>query len=74
MNAPAPSLLILSFSPLASDPRVRRQITLFADRYHVTTVGFGPGSNTCSSPRAPAPGPAPSNTCSVAGTAAPTGT
>jgi glycosyltransferase involved in cell wall biosynthesis len=43
MNAPAPSLLILSFSPLASDPRVRRQITLFADRYHVTTVGFGPG-------------------------------
>ncbi|PWH04987.1 glycosyltransferase [Brachybacterium endophyticum] len=35
-------LLILSFSRLESDPRVQRQIDLFAPRYRVTTVGFGP--------------------------------
>ncbi|MCG7308166.1 glycosyltransferase family 1 protein [Brachybacterium sp. ACRRE] len=38
----SPSLVILSFSHLVSDPRVQRQIALFAPRYHVTTVGFGP--------------------------------
>lgn len=36
------SLLIVSFSELRRDPRVQRQIALFADRYDVTTVGFGP--------------------------------
>lgn len=36
------SLMILSFSTLESDPRVQRQIALFAGRYDVTTVGFGP--------------------------------
>lgn len=36
------SLMILSFSTLESDPRVQRQIALFAERYDVTTVGFGP--------------------------------
>lgn len=35
-------LMIVSFSRLVSDPRVQRQIALFADRYAVTTVGFGP--------------------------------
>jgi hypothetical protein len=36
------SLLILSLSPLRSDPRVLKQINLFRDRYRVTTCGFGP--------------------------------
>jgi glycosyltransferase involved in cell wall biosynthesis len=36
------SLLILSFSRLERDPRVQRQISLLADRYEVTTAGFGP--------------------------------
>lgn len=36
------SLLILSFSTLERDPRVQRQIELFAEDYEVTTVGFGP--------------------------------
>lgn len=37
-----PKLLIISFSPLERDPRVLRQIDLFAPRCEVTTVGFGP--------------------------------
>ncbi|HXF01695.1 MAG TPA: hypothetical protein VN601_01790, partial [Arthrobacter sp.] len=36
------SLLILSLSPLRSDPRVLKQITLFRDKYRVFTCGFGP--------------------------------
>ncbi|WP_240691672.1 glycosyltransferase [Arthrobacter sp. CAU 1506] len=36
------SLLILSLSPLRSDPRVLKQITLFRDQYRVITCGFGP--------------------------------
>lgn len=36
------SLMILSFSTLERDPRVQRQIELFAQDYEVTTVGFGP--------------------------------
>ncbi|MGX1701269.1 glycosyltransferase family 1 protein [Microbacterium sp. NPDC055357] len=36
-----PTLLILSFSPLASDARVLKQIELFRDRYAVTTCGIG---------------------------------
>lgn len=36
------SLLILSFSTLERDPRVQRQIDLFAQDLEVTTVGFGP--------------------------------
>ena len=36
------SLMILSFSELVRDPRVQRQIDLFAAQYEVTTVGFGP--------------------------------
>lgn len=39
--APA-RLLILSFSPIASDPRVRRQIDLLKNEYHLTVVGYGP--------------------------------
>ncbi|MGP7960385.1 glycosyltransferase family 1 protein [Sanguibacter sp. A247] len=39
---PRPSLLILSFSPIASDARVLKQVRLFAGRYDVTTCGFGP--------------------------------
>lgn len=36
------SLLIISLSRLVADARVLRQIRLFADRYAVTTVGYGP--------------------------------
>lgn len=36
------SLLILSFSPIASDARVLKQVNLFKDRYDVTTCGYGP--------------------------------
>ncbi|MBD9698326.1 glycosyltransferase family 1 protein [Flavimobilis sp. GY10621] len=39
---PRTSLLILSFSPIASDARVLKQVRLFAERYDVTTCGFGP--------------------------------
>jgi hypothetical protein len=37
-----PRLLVLSFSPIASDARVLKQVRAFADRYDVTTCGFGP--------------------------------
>ena len=37
-----PRLLVLSFSPIASDARVLKQVRLFADRYDVTTCGYGP--------------------------------
>jgi len=37
-----PRLLILSFSPIASDARVLKQVRLFADDYAVTTCGHGP--------------------------------
>lgn len=36
------SLLILSFSPIAADARVLKQVRLFAGRYDVTTCGHGP--------------------------------
>jgi len=39
---PRPSLLVLSFSPIAADARVLKQVRLFAGRYDVTTCGFGP--------------------------------
>ncbi|MFD1210960.1 glycosyltransferase [Arthrobacter sp. GCM10027362] len=42
MSASDRTLLILSLSPLRSDPRVLKQINLFKDRYTVTTCGFGP--------------------------------
>ncbi|WP_353112138.1 glycosyltransferase family 1 protein [Microbacterium sp.] len=35
-------LLIVSFSRLESDPRIRRQIDLFRDEWEVVTVGYGP--------------------------------
>lgn len=38
----APSILILSFSPIARDPRVLRQIGLLSPLYEVHTVGYGP--------------------------------
>jgi len=37
-----PSLLILSFSPIASDARVLKQVHLFAGELDVTTCGYGP--------------------------------
>ena len=37
-----PRLLILSFSPIVSDARVLKQVTLFASQYEVTTCGYGP--------------------------------
>jgi hypothetical protein len=36
------SLLILSFSPIADDARVLKQVRLFADTYDVMTCGYGP--------------------------------
>ena len=36
------TLLIISFSSIVSDPRVRRQIALFRDAYEVITCGYGP--------------------------------
>lgn len=41
VSMPGPRLLILSFSPIASDARVLKQVRLFTDRYHVTTCGYG---------------------------------
>ncbi|MFK5646658.1 glycosyltransferase [Ornithinimicrobium sp. LYQ121] len=40
-SEPRPRLLIVSFSPLRSDARVLRQVRLFAERYAVTTLGYG---------------------------------
>lgn len=37
-----PRLLILSFSPIASDARVLKQVELFRHDYDVTTCGHGP--------------------------------
>lgn len=37
-----PSLLIISFSTLISDPRVTKQIEIFRDRYELYTCGMGP--------------------------------
>ena len=37
-----PRLLVLSFSNIAGDARVLKQVALFADRYDVTTYGYGP--------------------------------
>lgn len=37
-----PRLLILSFSPIASDARVLKQVRLFTPDYDVTTCGYGP--------------------------------
>ena len=36
-----PRLLILSFSAIAADARVLKQVQLFADDYEVTTCGYG---------------------------------
>ncbi|MGA7205504.1 MAG: glycosyltransferase family 1 protein [Specibacter sp.] len=36
-----PSLLIISFSNIPSDPRVLKEVALFKDKYHVVTCGFG---------------------------------
>lgn len=37
-----PRLLILSFSNISADARVLKQVELFADRYDLTTCGYGP--------------------------------
>lgn len=37
-----PKLLIISFSKIASDARVLKQVALFRDDYELTTCGFGP--------------------------------
>jgi hypothetical protein len=36
-----PSLLILTFSPIRSDPRVLKQVELFKGKYRVFTCGYG---------------------------------
>jgi hypothetical protein len=40
-ESPKPTLLIISFSPLASDARVLKQIDLFVNDYALTTCGIG---------------------------------
>lgn len=40
-DAGRPALLILSFSDIASDARVLRQVRAFADEYELTSCGFG---------------------------------
>ncbi|MFN9030969.1 MAG: hypothetical protein ACK54C_07855 [Betaproteobacteria bacterium] len=42
---PKAKILILSFSPIARDPRVMRQVGLFQDEYALTVAGFGPSPN-----------------------------
>ena len=42
MSAAKPRLLIISFSDISNDARVKKQIDLFSERYRVTTCGFGP--------------------------------
>lgn len=42
MTTPRRRLLILSFSPIASDARVLKQIAVFKDDYEVVTCGHGP--------------------------------
>ncbi|MCR2810266.1 MULTISPECIES: glycosyltransferase family 1 protein [unclassified Microbacterium] len=37
-----PTLLILSFSPIAGDARVLKQVDAFSNEYTVTTCGYGP--------------------------------
>lgn len=37
-----PRLLLISFSTLTSDPRVQKQISLFAEDYELVTCGYGP--------------------------------
>lgn len=37
-----PRLLIVSFSDISADARVKKQVNLFAEEYAVTTCGFGP--------------------------------
>ncbi|KQN95237.1 glycosyl transferase [Arthrobacter sp. Leaf69] len=36
-----PRLLIISFSPIRSDPRVLKQVALFRGKYHLITCGYG---------------------------------
>ncbi|MBL5974857.1 MAG: glycosyltransferase family 1 protein [Candidatus Leucobacter sulfamidivorax] len=36
-----PSILIISFSPISSSPRVRKQVAILRDEYEVVTAGFG---------------------------------
>ncbi|MGX1701270.1 glycosyltransferase family 1 protein [Microbacterium sp. NPDC055357] len=37
-----PTMLILSFSPIAADARVLKQVALFSEEWEVVTVGYGP--------------------------------
>lgn len=41
-DTPRPRLLILCFDPIAIDPRVMKQVRLFADRMDITTCSPGP--------------------------------
>lgn len=41
-SRPKTRLLILSFSPIANDARVLKQVEAFRDDYSVTTCGYGP--------------------------------
>lgn len=36
-----PTVLIISFSPINSSPRVRKQVAILRDKYDVVTAGFG---------------------------------
>lgn len=41
MTDPRPTLLIVSFSDIANDARVKKQLLLFAEHYRVLSCGFG---------------------------------
>lgn len=41
-NAPRPRMLLLTLIPVASGPRVLRQVHAFSADYQITTVGYGP--------------------------------
>lgn len=41
-SSPRPRVLVLSFSPIARDPRVLRQVRLFSQSADVVTLGYGP--------------------------------
>ncbi|GAA3897848.1 glycosyltransferase [Microbacterium invictum] len=42
MTTPRPTMLILSYSPIARDARVLKQVTRFTQDFDVTTCGYGP--------------------------------
>ncbi|WP_309617612.1 glycosyltransferase [Salinibacterium sp.] len=42
MTATRPSILVLTYTPFAQEPRALKQVRFLKDSYDVTTAGFGP--------------------------------